>query len=78
MMDPAITASIIGAVAVLGGQQWLLHHRNRKDAAARERHDLMKDNRLMVLLENFPLHIHDVHQGIRYPIGLDPRIPRDV
>jgi hypothetical protein len=75
--DPgAVIASVIGAVILLGGQQWMLHKQNRKDAKDREARDLAKDNRLAVLLENFPLHLHQDHDGIHYAYGMDPRVPR--
>lgn len=72
-MDNTILAAMItGFVAILG-TLLVLHMQNRKDSKTKAETEMLKDNRLAFLLENFPPHLHNDHQGINYPVGMHPR-----
>jgi hypothetical protein len=71
-VDTTIIAAIISAFALVIVNQWILHTQNRRDAAKKAEDEVTKDNRLAFLLENFPPHRHEDHEGITYPAGLHP------
>jgi hypothetical protein len=71
-VDNQIIAAIIGAFALVIANQWILHNQNRREAKKKGDDELTKDNRLAFLLENFPPHRHDKHEGISYPSGMHP------
>jgi hypothetical protein len=72
-MDTTVLAAIGGGVVTILGNQWVLHLQNRKEARKLKEEELTRDNKLAFLLENFPPHLHQAHEGITYPAGLDPR-----
>jgi len=71
-MDGSIVGALIGAVALILGNQWLLHSQNRRAAKEKAEKEQEKDNRLAFLLENFPPHRHRDHVNIDYPTGMHP------
>lgn len=71
-MDNVILGSIITGFLALLATLLLLHGQNRKDAKAKAESEMLRDNRLAFLLENFPPHKHRDHQGIDYPAGMHP------
>ena len=71
-MDTQIYAALIGVAGVVIVNQWILHLQNRRAAAEKAEKQKEKDNRLAVLLENFPPHRHRDHVNIDYPTGMHP------
>ena len=71
-MDNTILAAMITGFGALLATQLLLHAQNRKDAKVKAESEMLKDNRLAILLENFPPHRHREHQNIDYPAGMHP------
>lgn len=62
---------IAGFVTILG-TLLILHTQNRKDVKTKADSEMLKDNRLAFLLENFPPHRHDSNANINYPVGMHP------
>ncbi|HWH59340.1 MAG TPA: hypothetical protein VN682_17050 [Terriglobales bacterium] len=71
-MDNTILTAMIAGFATLFGTLLVLHAQNRKDAKTKAESEMLRDNRLAILLENFPPHRHRDHQGIDYPAGMHP------
>ena len=71
-MDNAILAAMITGFGAVLATLLLLHAQNRHTAKTKAEEDLRKDNRLAFMLENFPPHRHNDHQGINYPVGMHP------
>lgn len=75
-MDNTILAAMITGFGAILGTLLVLHAQNRHTAKTKAEDELMRDNRLAFLLENFPPHIHSEHQGITYPVGMHPKRDR--
>lgn len=71
-MEQTILGAVIGGVFLILGQQWLLHSQNRGIAKNKAEAEMLRDNRLGILLENFPPHRHQNHSGVTYPTGMHP------
>jgi hypothetical protein len=71
-MENTILAAMIAGFATILGTLLVLHAQNRKDVKTKAESEMLKDNRLAFLLENFPPHRHDTSTGISYPVGMHP------
>lgn len=71
-VEQTILGAVIGGVFLILGQQWLLHSQNRSVAKNKAEAEMLRDNRLGILLENFPPHRHSSHTGLTYPTGMHP------
>jgi hypothetical protein len=71
-LDTTILAAMIAGFVTLLGTLLILHAQNRKDGRMKADSEMLKDNRLAFLLENFPPHRHDTNTGINYPVGMHP------
>lgn len=71
-MDNTILAAMIAGFVTILGTLLILHSQNRSAARTKADTELLRDNRLAILLENFPPHRHDTNSGINYPVGMHP------
>ena len=66
-MDTTILAAMIAGFITILATLLVLHSQNRAAARKKDDTELLRDNRLAILLENFPPHRHDSNAGINYP-----------
>lgn len=71
-MDNTILTAMIAGFATIFGTLLVLHAQNRSATRTKADAELLRDNRLAILLENFPPHRHDANTGINYPVGMHP------
>jgi hypothetical protein len=71
-MDSTMLTAMIAGFATIFGTLLVLHSQNRAAAKTKAENELLRDNRLAILLENFPPHRHDSNAGINYPVGMHP------